>query len=246
MSENYDIELLKIPKKIDFYNYECGCGGEFFQSMITLSCNRTKNILSNDSLVTREIGNNNNIFFSKSSYKPPIRIYSQFPTVNLLSYQNIVDLYKYQIINNMINLEKGWPLFIDYKSEIYKKYKNVLFIFSNHWTIDSEKMKKLSEYEYWSFLDLNPETKFARKLICKVNRIIGMFPNNILDKPPIIEEQFDRYPFLENFPFFDCILYNDYNSIKYFIENRYGSDLDFDFIDQSLKMWKKVRVDPYL
>jgi hypothetical protein len=39
---------------------------------------------------------------------------------------------------------------------------------------------------------------------------------------------------------------NDFNSIKDYLTNRYGSDLDYDFIDRALINYKKIRIDPYL
>jgi hypothetical protein len=48
------------------------------------------------------------------------------------------------------------------------------------------------------------------------------------------------------FPFMDYMISNDFNSIKDYLEVRYGPDLDYDFIDKALITYKKVRIDPYL
>jgi hypothetical protein len=228
--ETFDIKLLKLPKKIDFYNYSTYTGGEFFTSMIALSCNHTKKVLRDDVLCSYEI-TQNKIVFSKNEYNKPIKIYSWHDGIEFLPANEIINLYKYSILNHMIPES--------YNLNNLKKYKNIIFIFSGHWNINPQKMKDISEYEYWNFLDLNPKSNYSHNILDKMHNIlkINKTPN------PKIE---NKYPFLENFPFLDYILDKDYPGIKDWIENRYGSDLDFDFIDRSLRMWKKVRVDPYL
>jgi len=244
MMETFENKLLMLPKKIDFYNYESCAGGEFWQSMITLSCPKTKIILRNDDFEIRE--KDNFKFFRSSKYDKTISIHAGFPALLFLTAENIINLYKYQLINHMIYCRPGYTFYKPSPGDeltLVEKYKDVLFVFSNHWRIESEIMKTISEYKYWTFLDLNPEENFSRKLICKMIEMTGIGPRNNYGQ---ISPNFDPYPFLERIPFLDYILFNDYDSIKYFIENRYGSNLDFDFIDQSLRMWKKVRVDPYL
>ena len=75
-----------------------------------------------------------------------------------------------------------------------------------------------------------------------------LLSNNEL-KSEKVQKQFD-HPAFKNiklkFPFMDYMVENDLNGVKYYLEDRYGPDLDFDFIDQSLIEYKKNRIDPYL
>lgn len=249
-ADNFLDDLLRLPRKIDFINYAPYAGGDFFTSLILLSHSKTKNLIYfvNNHPNTENISQsdyngfkvkqyNNRIIFSKPNY------YSMnylIPTSRLVEYfrpNEIIDLYKHSIANAFL------PSYFDSLPARKNKitlYKDSIILIPNHWIMSPKKMEIFSQYKYWDVINLNPESKKGKKFLYKTRDQIKSV------KEAFVGHFLNRFPFLENFPFLDYILEEDYETIKYWIENRYGSDLDFDFIDKSLPMWKKVRVDPYL
>lgn len=249
--DNFLDGILNLPRKIDFIHYTPFAGGDFFASLIILSHDKSKKLISNFVQPHPKFSNDDetkidqfkikvnsgHTVFSKPLYnnmnylKPSSRI------VQYMNINDIIDSYKYSLINSILPSYPNPPA--GAHSGI-NKYKDCIIIIPNHWIMNPNKMKIFSQSKYWNVVNIDPETKSGKNLLIKMNNIVGGVSKNH-------QESFmDRFPFLENFPFLDYILDQNYSEIKYWIENRYGSDLDFDFIDKSLSMWKKVRVDPYL
>jgi hypothetical protein len=250
IENNFINSILKQPRKIDFMHYTPFAGGDFFTSLIILSHRKSKDLIIDFTqhhpkfVNNKEIDkdgfkirtNSDQIIFSKPLYKmnyikPSSRI------VQYMEIDEIINSYKYSLINAIL---PSFPNPPPGGHSGISRYKDSIILIADHWIMNPNKMKIFSEFKYWNVYSIDPETKYCKNLLIEMNKKVG--------SPTIkFQEHFmDRFPFLENFPFLDYIIKEDYHVIKSWIENRYGSDLDFDFIDQSLKMWKKVRVDPYL
>jgi hypothetical protein len=249
---NFLDSILKLPRKIDFFHYSPFAGGDFFISLIILSHEKSKNLIvgyrqKHPAFENYEdidykgfkVRKNNlgQIIFSKPQYnnmnylKPSNRIVQYFKI------EELINVYKYSLINSFL---PSYPNTPPNGHSGLSRYKDSIILIGDHWIINHNKMKKFSKCKYWDVINLDPSTKFANNLLKKMRIDNG----EITDK---FQEHFlNKFPFLENMPFLDYILDENYDQIKYWIENRYGSDLDFDFIDKSLPMWKKIRVDPYL
>lgn len=117
---------------------------------------------------------------------------------------------------------------------------------------------EIEKQSFLSIINLNPQTERAKDMVKRFNRLYFYRPNkSILEESketiPPIDELTDvaiDHPTFQNmklkFPFMDYMVDNDFKSIIYYIEDRYGPDIDYDFIDQALIDYKKIRVDPYL
>lgn len=249
--KNFFDDVLNLPRKIDFVHYTPFAGGDFFASLIILSHDRSKKLISNFTQPHPKFYNDEEIeinqfkaktnsghtIFSKPLYNNMSYLKPSSRIVKYMKINDIINLYKYSLLNSILPSFPNPP--VGANSGI-NGYSDSIIIIPNHWIMNPNKMKTFSQCEYWDVLNIDPETTYGKNLLIKMNNEVGRTTKKH-------QKLFmDRFPFLENFPFLDLILYQDYNEIKYWIENRYGSDLDFDFIDRSLPMWKKIRVDPYL
>lgn len=227
-------KLLKLPRKIDIYNYAPCTGGEFFQSMLVLSCPKTRAVLKHKDYQESLLRAENNIkLFRRIEYMGMGRGYEVMRLLHLFSPDELISFFKYLIVNAIVDSRK------------LKEWNDTLIILSGHYDFRSKKARIWAEYEHWDVIKLNPETQSTRDLVKRM--CVTIFgPVESATQEYLIDRMFTKYSYQENFPFLEYILYEDYDLIKYFIENRYGSEMDFDFIDQSLRMWKEVRVDPYL
>jgi hypothetical protein len=251
-NESFLHSVLKLPRKIDFFHYTPFAGGDFFTSLIILSHKKSKNLIMGfdqnhpEFMDYKEINyqgfkirknDQDQIIFSKPQYnnmnylKPSSRI------VEYLKIEEVINLYKYSLINSFL---PSYPNVPPSGNSGLSRYKDSIILICDHWLMSFNKMKEFSQYEYWDVINLDPSTKFANNLLKKMREGTGKLT------PKFQDHFINRFPFLENIPFLDYILEENYDQIKYWIENRYGSDLDFDFMDKSLPMWKKIRVDPYL
>jgi hypothetical protein len=142
-------------------------------------------------------------------------------------------------------------------SENFFIYKGTNIILSTHW-IDSNEMTKMKDYElrnfglvafekekYWDLINLDPISENGINLVLNFCRKFKLISDSDIKIPKRLNHKAFRNIKLK-FPFMDYMADNDLNSIKDYIENRYGSDLDYDFIDQALIDYKKIRIDPYL
>jgi hypothetical protein len=141
--------------------------------------------------------------------------------------------------------------------DIKLKYGNSHIVLCTHW-LDISLAKKEKNWEnrnfglkifedqkYWSVINLDPQTEKGINLVqnfCAKYKLITHSDSKVSDH--INHKMFKDIKL--KFPFMDYLVNSDFNSIKDYLENRYGSDLDFDFIDQALIDYKKLRVDPYL
>jgi hypothetical protein len=98
--------------------------------------------------------------------------------------------------------------------------------------------------KYWNLINLDPQTKKGKNFV--INFCIkSKLANNVEKvKLSLNHSAFDNIKL--KFPFIDHLLNNDFNLIKDYINDRYGPELDHDFIDKALINYKKVRIDPYL
>jgi hypothetical protein len=246
---NFLDNILKLPRKIDFIHYSPLSGGDFFTTMIINSHEHTKNIANNfstswpksfvnkkikhlDNKFQIKINEDNKIIFGKPQYKNLNFLRPTWKIIEKLSMDETIDLYKYSILNAILSTSPT-----NFKESLYN---DSIILIADHFIMSNSKMKCFSEYSAWNVLSIDPEDSRGINVLDAMNKKLNICTEEF-------QKQFiNKYPFLEKFPFLDYILNEDYNIIKYWIENRYGSDLDFDFIDKSLRMWKKVRVDPYL
>jgi hypothetical protein len=249
--DNFLDTILNIPRKIDFIHYTPFAGGDFFASLIILSHNKSKKLISNFIQPHPKFLNDDEIdicqfkikinsgytIFSKPLYNNMNYLNPSSRIVQYMEVNDIINLYKYSLINSIL---PSFPNPLPAGNSGISRYKDSIIIIPNHWIMNPNKMRIFSQFKYWDVISIDPETKFGKNLLVEMNNKVG----SVTKKHQ--EIFMDRFPFLENFPFLDLVLNQNYNEIKYWIENRYGSDLDFDFIDQSLPMWKKIRVDPYL
>jgi hypothetical protein len=249
--DNFLDSVLKLPRKVDFIHYCPFAGGDFFTSLIILSHEKSKKLIVNFTQQHPKFLNNKQIdkngfivkinsgytIFSKPQYNNMTYLKPASRIVQYMEIDDIINLYKYSLINAFL---PSYPNPPEPQQSGLLRYKDSIILICDHWIMNPNKMKIFSKSEYWGMISLDPETKYSKKLMVEMNKKVG----SVTQKHQ--EIFMDRFPFLERFPFLDYILEKDYNTIKYWIENRYGSDLDFDFIDRSLKMWREVRVDPYL
>lgn len=105
---------------------------------------------------------------------------------------------------------------------------------------------KFEEQPYWDVINIDPQSKQGRNFVANWCVKTGLSKTG--SKEPI--KKMMEHRAFENiklkFPFMDYMIEKDYDSIKYWLEDRYGSDLDFDFIDQSLVNYRKIRIEPWL
>jgi hypothetical protein len=260
MNDFFDT-LLKLPRRIDFIHYTPFAGGDFFTTMIINSHEKTKNIVVGfaaagnpafkDDEKTYENGfqirknHTGNVIFGKPTYKNLSYLAPISKIVHHLTIEQTIDLYKCSLLNSIL---PSFPNPPPGTGNDISLHKDTIVIIADHWVMNTKKMEEFSKCQYWNMLNIDPETKFATELMYKIRDATSYnLRRGLTPEASEFQKKFlDRHPNIERFPFLDYILVSDYKGIMDWIENRYGSDLDFDFIDRSLKMWKTVRVEPYL
>jgi hypothetical protein len=142
-------------------------------------------------------------------------------------------------------------------TDIKLKYRNTHIVMCTHWldmgVVKNDKnfqnrnygLKLFEEQKYWDVINLDPQTEKGINLVQNFCKNFGIIRNSDYKVLNHINHKSFKDIKLK-FPFMDYLANNDFNSIKDYLENRYGSDLDFDFIDKALNNYKKLRVDPYL
>lgn len=224
--------LIRLPRKIDIIHAPPCSGGDFFANLIALSDPKTLPILMNSDYSHINDKDGNIQRFEPLKYRKIRTSLTAFNHLDRFSAEEIINAYKWNILTGMMaayTINKG-----------YKIYQNSLIIIVNHFSIKRKKVEILNSQNWFDMIDLSPRSSEGIKHLYSYNKYAKVC------YPSLIHETTGRFEFLESFPFLDYVITKDYNTIKGWIENRYGSDLNFDFIDQSLSMWKKVRVDPYL
>jgi len=263
-------QVLSIPKNIDFYIYAPGSGGEFFTSLIALSHKKTREILKlkyfdglkNDEGLMRY--NRPQYFTYDENFKflnlnINNEFYNEVDLLTMLGHLmspldriNYCKMLLFQgIFQSMLpNRNKD-----EFKENI-NMFKGVNIILSTHWielplliktkNFESRNfgLKLFEKEKYWNVINLDPQTEKGRNLVlnfCKKYKLI----TNVKK----VEMQFNHSAFSNiklKFPFMDYMATGDFNSIKNYITNRYGPDLDYEFIDKALIDYKKLRIEPYL
>lgn len=262
---NFIDEVLSWPKNIDIYFYSPGSGGEFFTSLCAIAHLPTREILTSKNLeAVKRPENENQIIFKSQSYfdfefihinqiGKQIFFWSKYmdPITKINYYKNV--LAHVILNNNMVKDETNL-----YNISCRKKnLENVNIILCTHWlhNIPSTNEKNfknrtfgipLCEREkYWNFINLDPQTTEGKNFVVNFCERVELVKN-----PDKIRKIFEHTAFKNiklKFPFMDYMVREDFNSIKNYIVNRYGPDnIDYNFIDQALINYKKIRIDPYL
>lgn len=268
--------VLSGPKNIDWYVYAPGSGGEFFTSLSSIAHKKTRESLYTKHFIgqlnreeSEKCGQNLYRYNATNYFIDP----SSFVSIDDIG-KNFFHLGDFMDGNERVNYAKMvlfHSLYGYRKFHFYKKYndlkpsirsinsyfKDTNIILCTHWIShiggpDSHKknygLKVFEQQEYWNVINLDPQTPRGQKLVKNFCKKFKLLSNNEL-KSEKVQKQFD-HPAFKNiklkFPFMDYMVENDLNGVKYYLEDRYGPDLDFDFIDQSLIEYKKNRIDPYL
>jgi hypothetical protein len=261
-------EVLSWPKNIDIYIYAPGSGGEFFTSLCSLAHFPTREILTSKNLnvskisATSENLNNFLVFESQKYFNPELTDISEIGKhIYFLSkYMDPItkiNYLKYVIFHVILNngTLKNINGFNENFSSKREFIKNINIVLCTHWQDIKKSYKSdlkprtfgiplFEKEKNLNVINLDPQTEKGREFV-----INFCAKTNLVTNTEKIKNQFEHSAFNNiklQFPFFDYVIKNDTNSIKDYIENRYGSDLDFDFIDQALIDYKKIRVDPYL
>ena len=247
--------VLKLPRKIDFLLYSCGAGGEFFYSLIVLSCNKTKKLLQNQDF---RINDDQEIirFNSPKYFKRNLDTSLSFMdyTVEHLTAEQLINNVRSILFSSIVTHmrdERTTKAFVNLESVFTSIIKDTLLISRKHfdharpndpnYEIDiQEKFEKFSDYHLWDVVNIDPISKAGKRNVLNAK---GYYFPHLVNVP---FEDKTKFTHIECFPFIDYMIEQDYNSIKYFIENRYGSHLNFDFIDQSLSMYYEKRVKPFI
>jgi hypothetical protein len=244
---SFEDQVLSLPRKIDFIYYGQCSGGEFFTSLIALSCPLTRHLLRHNDFVLNEFSP---IYNSPIYFKKNIGAFIEFidHTSYMMRSEEIIRNCKSSIFSSMLHHYVGEmktpkiPPKDPRKKIVMKRleriYKKTIIVICRHFNfMNDNKLNDFNSTKYWDVLNIDPITKEGKK--CVDNSAKQIFKNHNLEFRTVSNN-------IERFPFFDYMIYEDYNEIKYFLENRYGSHLDFDFIDRSLKHYYQIRVKPYL
>lgn len=254
-------ESLSWLNKIDIYIYSPGSGGEFFSSLCALSHIPTRELLVSKILKGSKQTKENNIitifkapnyFNLKNFYIDEIGKHLFFwsgymdPITKINYYKNIL---AHGILNNNDPQQN--------LSEKKEYYTNKNIILCTHWfnfndsEIKNENFKNrtfgiplLEKEKCFNIINLNPQTPQGKDLV--INFCETLWKNIKRDNIKVWFEHHAVTNIKLKFPFMDYMVNSNHNLIKDYIENRYGSDLDFDFIDKALIDYKKIRIDPYL
>jgi hypothetical protein len=267
-------EALSWPRIIDIYHYAPGSGGEFFTSLCAIGHLPTRNILKFKNLEGRKVEVEwknqkiERIFFDSAKYfdydnidiselgkhmffypllcdpKERILYYKMVLAHSILNYNTISEKIRRKIYNPSTNKEL---------------FNNINIILCTHWvdlhaasnitknnTINNRTfgVPLFEKQKYGNLINLDPQTKKGKDFV--INCCIkSKLANNVEKiKLSLNHSAFDNIKL--KFPFMDYLINNDFNSIKDYINNRYGPELDHDFIDKALINYKKVRIDRYL
>jgi hypothetical protein len=247
-------ESLSWPKNIDIYFYAPGSGGEFFTSLCALAHPPTRELLVSKTLEGYR-KDDNIITFKNSNYFNLPNVDIGHLGIQMFNYANYI-----MDVNERINYYKmvlahailSHSDYISNNMSVKKNtFKKINIILCTHW-IDILKPSEnrtfgiplFENQKYWNIINLDPQTENGQQLVLNFAT-----KSKLRQKPKAIAHYFNNKGFNNiklKFPFMDYMIMADFNSIKNYIENRYGSDLDFDFIDQALINYKKIRIDPYL
>jgi len=260
MLTNLIDEALSWPNKIDIYFYAPGAGGEFFTTLCSLSHLPTREILYSQNIeaVKFETGaivfksavyfNYEEIFVSELGKH--LCFYSKYITDPL----ERINYYRMVLAHSFLNIPSEDVHNLNNKKNILKN-KNI--ILCTHWIKIHSTDKKngpnfdnrtfgiplFEKQKYWNIINLDPETEKAR------NHIINFCKKSKLAVSTKKIETYLNHSAFKNiklkFPFMDYMVTGNFNAVKDYLENRYGPDLDFDFIDKALINYKKIRIDPY-
>lgn len=269
--------VLSLPRNIDFYIYTPGSGGEFFASLIPLSHKKTREVLKfksfnaikNNELLTRYDRpqyftydenfrflnlNIDNEFYNSADVFAQVGHY--------MNSSDRINYCKMLLFQSMIgyNIQTGNSLLLKGNGPVknISIYKDTNIILCTHWInfsavryLENWKYRnfglKLFEKEkYWGTINLDPQTEKGINLVLNFCKKFELYKNSdIMTTQRINHKAFKDINL--KFPFMDYMANNNLNSIKDYIENRYGADdRDFDFIDRALIDYKKIRIDPYL
>lgn len=269
-----DFRILQYPRNIDFYFYTPGSGGEFFTGLCSYAHRPTREILQNQFLVTRKKylpdTNKEIITFQGAKYFEPNLVdigeigrhffflppYFRDPKDKILYSKVILS----HVLFNYV-FEHGILKKREYLETAAKRlFKDKHIILCTHWVNFGYETKSTRSEEIfnsrtfgiplfekeksWDVINLDPQTERAKNFVKKF-----CIDARILSKDKWIDMNLKHKAFQNiklKFPFMDYILDNNFNAIKDYIENKYGPDIDYDFIDQSLIDYKKLRIDPHL
>lgn len=236
-------KVLSYPKIFDIYNYNPCCGGEFFTSLIRLSHPYTKQWLKRDRFIINPIKPGVKIYDTVQYHKHSNKL--RYETFGECTPEELLFVFKYSYVATF----SQHLAFYRMQSCIDENWENhlseMLLVDSHHLTyVTEEGYSALINDPLMNILQLDPETLDGKKLIRYMNNKI--FPPEWGSIVKLYEDKFYGRSDVINFPFIDYMLYKDNNGVMDFLEERYGSDLDFDFIDESLTEWREVRLEPYL
>ena len=256
-------DALSWPNKIDIYIYSAGAGGEFFTQLCSLAHLPTRNMLKSKTLEGAS-WRGGIITFKSAEYFNFENIYIGEIGKHLTFYSKLINdpvdrinYYKMVLAHAFLNTTPD-PVSenIYVISKKRQLFKNVNIILCTHWTNANLRNKKLDnrtfglplfeKQKYWNVIHLDPQTSLGQDFVTKFAFKSKMFDDLEIEK---IKVAFNHSAFKNiklKFPFMDYMISNDFNSIKDYLEVRYGPDLDYDFIDKALITYKKVRIDPYL
>ena len=268
--------VLDAPKNIDWYIYAPGSGGEFFTSLSSIAHKKTRDLLYIKQFLAQkndeqsENFNQNIIRYNSAKYFIDPELFASIDDIGktFFHYGEYMDGTERVNYAKMVLFHSlyGYIKYNFYKSSDDLKpsidnlkpfFKDTNIILCTHWcnkvgAADSHKrnygLKVFEQQEYWNVINLDPQTPRGQKLVKNFCKKFKLLSNDEL-KSEKVQKQFDHPAFRNiklKFPFMDYMVENDLNGVKYYLEDRYGPDLDFDFIDQSLIEYKKNRIDPYL
>jgi hypothetical protein len=230
--------------------------GNFLSNLIATSCPRTRPLLKNgdNTLILKPKATNTYTYGGANYFRKSLgstMMYIDF-TPHMMTSEELIRNCKSSIFSSLMShyndkvVHESMDKFSSYtphktiiKNRLNELYKDTaLIIFKHFYFTNKEKMTDFNSTKYWDVINIDPISKEGRKCVDNSWRVI--FKHNQTREYRTTNSDIKR------FPFFDYMIYEDYNEIKYFLENRYGSNLDFDFIDRSLKDYYKIRVEPYL
>lgn len=227
-------ELIRLPRKIDMFNWAPLSGGDFLINLISRSdyITKSKDIMKQDDIRFVDIsGGGERIDECRyQQYLPNTLFYEDISLFYHID--ELEDAIKYDIIKTFL------------MNSNYKEYKDVLLFQKSHLTCPKKYVEKINSLDFIDFVDLSPESSKGKSHCFKANKKIHVCVQNTIIY--CLKQSRSYKTVIESFPFLDYVIDNDFNSIKDWIENRYGSNFDFDFIDKKLIWWKKIRVDPYV
>jgi hypothetical protein len=263
-------EVLSFPNKIDIYFYSAGAGGEFFTQLCSLAHLPTRNILKYKNLEGAITSTGNTVFKSADYFNfqnifiselgRHLTYYSKLinDPVDKINYYKMVLAHAFLNVNpepvpgDSNTIKDGHTL-----SKKFEFFKDKNIILCTHFTsanLTSSKYENrtfgiplFEKQKYWNVINLDPQTKQGQDFVLKFASKNVLFDRTAIE---YIKFQFNHSAFKNinlKFPFMDHMITNDFNSIKDYISNRYGpKDIDFDFIDQALIDYKRIRIDPFI